>query len=459
MAMVTNNGSSGGAISGCSSNGDLRNHQRHQWSFINPSMAISSVWRLFLLLTFLQIFVPVYPIGVNYGTTGDNLPSPKEVAQFLKESTIIDRIKIFDMNTDIIKAFANTGIYVTVTVPNGDIPSLTDSNKAGKWVQEKIKPYYPDTKIRYIAVGNEILHWGTPEIIDNLVSAMKTLHGALVKAGIKDIKITTPHSLGILLSSDPPSSGAFRPGWDEGIIKPMLEFLNETQSGFMVNPYPYFGYSPGNDSFALFRPNKGFVDPETGKEYDNMFDSLMDAIYTAMKKLGFPDVPIVVGETGWPSLGEPWLTWVNVDNAKSYNGAMIKKSNSNVGTPLMPGKNFEIYIFALFNENQKPGSLAERNFGLFRPDLTEVYDIGVMNGTAPKKRSHGPSASPSSKSPKSDGGSGGGSDDSSGQAQSKSGGSTDVSGSSDGYGGRATMASVAAVVVVASSLMGQLSII
>ncbi|KAL7583453.1 hypothetical protein Lser_V15G44255 [Lactuca serriola] len=352
--------------------------------------------RLLILLTFFQIFVPVYPIGVNYGTTADNLPPPKEVAQFLRENTIIDRIKIFDMNTEIIKAFANTGIYVTVTVPNGDIPSLKDNAKAEQWVKEKIKPYYPDTKIRYIAVGNEILHWGTPDIIDSLVPAMVTIHKALLKAGMSDIKVTTPHSLGIMVSSDPPSSGAFRPGWDVRIIKPMLQFLQESNSAFMVNPYPYFGYSPGNDSYCLFRPNPGFVDKVTGKKYDNMFDSLMDAIYSAMKKLGFADVPIIVGETGWPSLGEPWLTWVNADNAKSYNDGMIKKSTSKVGTPLMPGKNFEIYIFALFNENQKPGSLAERNFGLFRPDLTEVYDIGVLNGTTPKRRSHdGPAASPS----------------------------------------------------------------
>ncbi|PWA35743.1 glycoside hydrolase family 17 [Artemisia annua] len=400
-----------------------------------------SMQHLFLLLTFLQILVPVYPIGVNYGTKGDNLPLPSEVAQFLKESTIIDRIKIFDMDTEIIKAFADTGIYVTVTVPNGDIPSLGDADKADKWVKDNIKPYYPDTKIHYIAVGNEILHWGTKEQIDGLVPAMKKLHQALVKAEMPDIKVTTPHSLGIMLSSDPPSSGAFRPGWDVGIIKPMLQFLNETKSGFMVNPYPYFGYSPGNDSFALFKENPGFKDPETGKEYDNMFDSLMDAIHIAMKKLGYGDVPIVIGETGWPSLGEPWLTWVNVDNAKSYNEGMIKKSNSSVGTPLMPNKNFEIYIFALFNENQKDGSLAERNFGLFKPDFTEVYDIGVMNGTAPKPKSHGPAASPSSTSP--------GSDSGSGDTQAKSGDKT-PSGHSDAAYGSQTTAGTAILLVLAA---------
>jgi hypothetical protein len=175
----------------------------------------------------------------------------------------------------------------------------------------------------------------------------------------------------------------------------MLDFLRKTNSPFMVNPYPYFGYAPNNSNFALFKPNKGIYDKFTGKTYWDLFDLLMDSVYSSMKRLGYGDVDILVAETGWPSPGEPYLTQVNVQNAAAYNGGLLRKVSSGKGTPLMPGRKFETYIFALFNENQKPGSIAEKNFGLFRPDFTPVYDIGIMRTGAQIK----PNPTPTSPKP------------------------------------------------------------
>lgn len=178
-------------------------------------------------------------------------------------------------------------------------------------------------------------------------------------------------------SSLPPSAGAFRPGFAKRILGPMLKFLKETRTPFMVNPYPYFGYNPKNVNFALFRPNRGLFDRNTKLTYTNQFDALLDAVYSAMRAIGYGDVDIAVGETGWPSVCDGWDA-CSVANAQSYNGQLIRHLDQGKGTPLMPNRRFETYIFALFNENQKPGPLAERNWGLFRPDFSPVYDSGIL---------------------------------------------------------------------------------
>ncbi|KAH6827933.1 O-Glycosyl hydrolases family 17 protein [Perilla frutescens var. hirtella] len=350
------------------------------------------------LLLFLAAVSAAHAIGVNYGTLGDNLPPPPQVAQFLKEKTTIDRIKIFDVNPDILRAFADTGILVAVTVPNGEIPALTDAAYARSWLATHIAPFHPRTKINYILVGNEILHWGPQPLVDNLVAAMRSLHAAVLQSNLAGIKVTTAHSLGILESSEPPSLAKFRPGWDRGVLAPLLQFHRETKTPFMVNPYPYFGFGPKNANFTLFKANKGVFDKYTKRTYGNMFDMLMDAVYVSMMKLGYKDVEIAVGETGWSAEGESFeQPRCSVENAAAYNGALVRKSNSGRGTPLMPRKRFDVYIFGLFNENQKSGPLSERNFGLFRPDFSPVYDVGLLraDASAPVKPTPKPSPSPS----------------------------------------------------------------
>lgn len=326
-------------------------------------------------------------IGVNYGMVADNLPPPAQVAQFLSTKTNIDRVKLFDANPDVIRAFANSGIALTITVPNGDIPGLAQPAGAKSWVAAYVTSFVPQTNIIRIMVGTEVLHWGPQNLIDNLVPAMRTLYQALQQAGHKNIQVSSPHSLGILLRSEPPSTGRFRPGWDTGVLAPMLKFLRETKSPFVVNPYPYFEANPKNINYCIFRTNRGKFDRYTKKMYYNMLDSQLDAVYSSMKALGYPDVDIVIGETGWPTVGEAFQTWVNPEIAQTFNSRLVMHVDSGKGTPLMPDRKFETYIFSLFIENQKPGPIAERSFGLFNPDFTPVYDIGVMKeGARPQPR-------------------------------------------------------------------------
>ncbi|KAF6146012.1 hypothetical protein GIB67_033371 [Kingdonia uniflora] len=322
-------------------------------------------------------------IGVNYGTIANNLPPPSEVANFLLQNTVINRVRLFDANPILIQAFAHTGIAVTITVPNEQIPSLAKLVFAQQWVTKNVVPYTPATNIVRILMGNEVLSVKDRVIIMSLVPAMQSLHMALVGVTLdRRIKVSTPHSLGILAKSSPPSSGVFRKGYDVVVLKPLLSFLRATNAPFMINPYPFFGCSAETLDFALFRPNKGVFDAKTQLTYTNMLDGQLDATFSAMKLLGFADVEIVIAETGWPSIGDSSQVGVDVESAAQYNGNLFRHVTSGFGTPLMPNRTFETYIFALFNENLKPGPTGERNFGLFQPDLTPVYDIGILRPTA-----------------------------------------------------------------------------
>ncbi|KAL3754210.1 hypothetical protein ACJRO7_001453 [Eucalyptus globulus] len=373
-----------------------------EMSKIIPRMLSDSVFDIVFLLLCSSFFMQGAPagIGVNYGTVADNLPPPAQVAHFLLESTTIDRIRLFDADPDILKAFADTGIAITVTVPNDLIPQLAKLSNAQDWVRTNVEPYVPATDIVRILVGNEVLATANRLLLGNLVMSMRMLHAALANASLDGrIKVSTPHSLGILSSSSPPSSGKFRQGYDVHILRPLLNFLRETGSPFLVNPYPFFGFSKDTLDYALFRPNAGVMDENSKLVYTNMLDGQLDAVYSAMKVLGFTDIEIVIAETGWPSLCDSTQVGVDAKTAAEYNSNLIRHVSSGAGTPLMPKRTFETYIFALFNENLKPGPTCERNFGLFRPDMTPVYDAGILRPTARSSVPIDPIPAPSSVTP------------------------------------------------------------
>ncbi|KAJ4843058.1 hypothetical protein Tsubulata_026635 [Turnera subulata] len=353
-----------------------------------PIPQMSSATRtphLLAIFTFLHLSITAFSIGVNYGAVADNLPPPAAVADFLQSKTTIDAVKLFDANPEFLRAFANKNIAVTVSIPNSEIVNLVSTRVARKWVIANIKPFYPQTKIKRILIGNEVLAFGDKDMVSHLVPCMRSMHRALLREGIKDIQVSTPHTLGFLTVSPEPSKARVRYGYAKYIFVPMLQFLRSSKSPLLVNPYPYFSYAKQVENYALFKPNPGVYDRQTKIKYTDMFTAMMDAVYSAIKALGYGDVDIVVAETGWPSLGDPNAgPPCNVENAKLYNGNVLRVVDSGKGTPLMPNRKFEAYIFSLFNENQKPGPVAEQNWGLFRPDLTPVYDVGILrNGPQP----------------------------------------------------------------------------
>lgn len=352
--------------------------------------------RLTLLSQFLLVIVigvnygQVASIGVNYGRVASNLQPATQVAKFLKEATIINCVRLYDSDPETTMAFANTGIAVTITVSNKDIPGLTNLTSAHEWVLSSVSPLVSGgANIIRILVGNEVLSTANKLLILSLVPAMQSLHTALASENLHRIQVSTPHSLGLLSVSIPPSSATFLPGYDTHVIKPLLAFLRATSSPFMVNPYPFFGCTPDTLDFALFRSSRGqmFYDELSNRSYTNMLDAQLDAVFSAMSAAGYADVEIVIAETGWPSSGDPDQVGVDPESAAEYNGRLIQHVSSGVGTPLMPNRRFETYVFSLFDEDLKPGPTCERSFGLFKLDLSPSYDAGLLRRPNPKVES------------------------------------------------------------------------
>ncbi|CAN8326058.1 unnamed protein product [Cochlearia groenlandica] len=323
-------------------------------------------------------------IGVNYGRIANNLPSPEKVVTLLK-SQGISRVKIYDTDNNVLTSLANSGVKVVVALPNELLSSAaSDQSFSDNWVRSNVNKYFPATEIEAIAVGNEVFV-DQQNTTPFLVSAMKNIHSSLVKYRLDvSVKISSPVALSALANSYPPSSGSFKPELSEPVIKPMLDFLNQTSSYLMVNAYPFFAYSANADKisldYALFKDNAVNVDSGNGLKYNSLFDAQIDAVFAAMSAVGFDGVKVMVTETGWPSAGDESEIGASEANAAAYNGGLVKRVLTGNGTPLRPRDPLNVYLFALFNENQKMGATSERNYGLFYPDEGRVYDVAFVAG-------------------------------------------------------------------------------
>lgn len=321
-----------------------------------------------------------HTIGINYGTLGNNLPTPSAAIAAI-QSMKIGRVKIFNPDAAILTALANSGLEAIVAIPNDQFGAIgTSPSSADSWLTQNIAPFYPATNIVTILVGNEVfsdssLPWSS------LVPAMQNLHTSITARGW-NIKVSTAVAADVLASSYPPSSGTFRADIAVPVILPLLNFLSATSSYFFVNLYPFLAYttSAGDISlnYATFATNAATV-VDGGYTYTNLFDAQLDAVIAAMESLGVEDVRVAVGETGWPTLGDATQPGASVANAASYNRRLVRRilASSGGGTPKRPDVFIPTFIFALFNENAKPGPTSERNWGLLYPNLAPVYAIDL----------------------------------------------------------------------------------
>ena len=327
-------------------------------------------------------------VGINYGTIGNNLPSPHESIKHIR-SMKASRVKLYDCNPEILKALSGTRIQVSIMVRNDEISSIASSQTiADQWVEANVLAYYPKTLIRIILVGNEVLSYNDQKMWCDLVPAMRKIHHSLIAHNITNIKVGTPFAMDIMHSTFPPSSGTFRPDITATVMLPLLKFLKGTHSFFFIDVYPYFPWSadPNNIHIdqALLKETFHYTDHVNGLIYTNLLDQMLDSLIFAMTKLGYPDIRLSIAETGWPTAGDANQHGANVHFAATYNQNLVKKiaAKPAIGTPARPGMVIPTFIFALYNENQKSGPGTERNWGLLHADGTPVYNIDLSGKQA-----------------------------------------------------------------------------
>ncbi|XP_050895052.1 glucan endo-1,3-beta-glucosidase 14 isoform X2 [Lathyrus oleraceus] len=259
--------------------------------------------------------------GINYGQIANNLPSPSRVSVLIRSMNVTN-IKLYDANPNVLLAFSQSNVEFVIGLGNENLQNMTNPSKAQNWIQQHVLPYLSQTKITCINVGNEVLNSNNTQMMLNLLPSMRNVHTALVNLG------------------DNP------------------------------NEVPL--------NYALFQPNQGLVDPNTNLHYDNMLYAQMDAVYAAIKVLGFTNIEVRVSETGWPSKGDSDEIGATIQNAKLYNGNLLRRIEEKQGTPGKPLVPIDVYVFALFNEDLKNGPASERNYGLYYPNGSPVYNIGLQ---------------------------------------------------------------------------------
>ncbi|EAY81406.1 hypothetical protein OsI_36575 [Oryza sativa Indica Group] len=358
-------------------------------------MAAATAWRcvaaVVVGVVIMAAAAVVDGLGVNWGTMATHRLPPKVMARLLQDNGF-KKVKIFDADATTMSGLAGTGIEAMIAVPNDMLAAVGDYGRAREWVKESVTRYSFDggVDIRYVAVGNEpFLKAYNGEFDRATVPALRNIQRALDEAGYgKRIKATVPVNADVYDSpaSNPvPSAGRFR---DDvaGTMADMVRFLNRSGAPLTVNIYPFLSLY-GNDDFPLDYaffdggpPPRPVVD--NGINYTNVFDANFDTLVSALKRIGFGSLPIVIGEVGWPTDGDKHAT---VPYAQRFYSGLLKRLAARRGTPLRPRARIEVYLFGLMDEDTKsvaPGNF-ERHWGIFTFDGRPKFPLDLRGAGRP----------------------------------------------------------------------------
>jgi len=319
-----------------------------------PAAALLSLGIIAVLLT----AVSSGNVGVGYGGIGPYQISQRDQLTKLK-SAGAKLLKIYNIDTgflDNVRAVFGSDVKVTVAIPNSDLGRVASGDQGYLNNVKNQLNQYKDI-INLVAVSNEPYLSG-PAVFGQVVPAAQRIHQLLSDNGLlSSMKMTVPFSGAILTNTYPVANSIFKPD-ALGTIQQILSLIRQEGSVFSVNLYAYFAYAGSNDiplATAL------------GNTSPSLFKNMLDGCKVALNKAGYNGVPVIIGETGWPTAGG---RDTNSNNAKIHNENVMR----------LAGETNGIYLFEAFDEGGKPGDEVERHWGLYSSSGQAQYPFSFGGG-------------------------------------------------------------------------------
>lgn len=236
--------------------------------------------------------------------------------------------------------------------------------------------------LRHVAVGNEpFLKTYKDTYLQTTFPALQNVQAALIKAGLaKQVKVTVPLNADVYQTdSGLPSGGNFRSDIHDLMIS-IIKFLSDNLSPLTINIYPFLSLNADPNfpkEYAFFNGSAAPV-VDGSITYTNVFEANFDTLISALEKNGFSSMPVIIGEVGWPTDGDPSA---NAENAQRFNQGLLNRIFQGQGTPKRKTP-LDIYLFSLIDEDNKsiqPGNF-ERHWGVFYFDGALKYQLDTGNG-------------------------------------------------------------------------------
>lgn len=353
-------------------------------------------------------------IGINWSDKYMKTELPRNYQfQILKDHGFT-HIKIFSPEgLAAIRKVYGSDVMVYVGIPNDRLASfVTDYNYTKRVLYEQIMPFRDIVK--GIIVGNEpflcirTIRWlenkecGELNIPSKLLPAMKAMQRAVNEYELQDeMFVSTALNGGILEMSTSPWTPCVS-DYKAPVVSlmlPLLDFLRENNSIFIVNVYSWFATMGGHLPPAIATGEPTDTIPFDGRyNYYFNYDMQVDMQRVALCKRGFNDIPLWIGETGWPSGGHPQAT---LNNAYEFFKNVIRRAKGEgIGDPKLDthrtsGVSHTVFLFEAFNEEKKylieHGNKFENDFGLWYedglPKWRDPSNPGMLNFDIPGKQS------------------------------------------------------------------------